>query len=244
MTLTKTLAPLALLLLAACQEELQRDLSSPQAQELLWALRAEGIDAQAQGQDRVTVSAPAPQAPAARLVMAARGLPRRDPEGLRALLEDRPLLPSPQQERLRHQAALGGELERSLMALDGVLDARVHLNLPDPGPRARPLDQPALAPSAAVLLKVHPDARLPPPEELQGLIAASTQGLQPAQVTLVLQRAALPAAPAPRWASLGPLLLDPQSLAPLRWALGGALALIALQAAAIAALVLRRRARP
>ena len=48
------------------------------------------------------------------------------------------LVPTATEERVRAAQALSGELSRSLERLEGVLDARVHLSLPDA--REAPLD--------------------------------------------------------------------------------------------------------
>jgi type III secretion protein J len=137
-------------------------------------------------------------------------------------------VPTPVEERARWLHALSGELARSVEALDGVVEARVHLGLPSddplhPGLRA--------APRAAILVKCRPAScaalrELEP--GLRQLAAGAAEGLSPEAVAVVIAEAAAPPAQArtPGW-RWGPLLAG----------------LAALGAAGLGALAWRERRR-
>jgi len=94
------------------------------------------------------------------------------------------------ERNLDYQRALQGELQRTIICLHEVEDARVHLVIPQPSVFLRE-QQP---PSAAVMLKLKPMAQLRPeqvkgiPEQVKGimeLVAASVAGLQPEGIRVI-----------------------------------------------------------
>jgi type III secretion protein J len=188
--------PLALVaLLAGCGDEpLLHDLGERQANEVLVALDEEGVAATKTRQDGTeaawTVSVERGQGGKAHRLLAARLLPRARPQGLGEVFAQGGMVPTPVEERARWLHALSGELARSVEALDGVVEARVHLGLPaedplHPGVRS--------APRAAVLVKCRPAAcaslrELEP--GLRSLVAGSVEGLAPEAVAVVIAEAA------------------------------------------------------
>jgi type III secretion protein J len=214
-----------LLALAGCGgEPLLHGLDERQANQVLAALDESGLcgakrrDPGAEGSWVVEV--PAAEAARARRTLAERGLPRPESAGLAALVAGGGLVPTPAEERARLLGALAGELSRSLEAVPGVVEARVHLGLPPDDPlRAAP------PPRAAVLVKVRPGGRPlvePLAPGIQSLVAGAVAGLEPGQVAVVLAESAPPPPPAAPALPRAPLLL----LA----AAGAALALAALAA--------------
>ena len=199
-------------LLAGCGDEpLLHDLAERQANEVLVALDEEGLAASKSRQDGTdaawTVAVPRGQAGKAHRLLAARQLPRARPQGLGEVFAPGSLVPTPVEERARWLHALSGELSRSVEALDGVVEARVHLGLPAedplrPGFRA--------APRAAVLVKCRPAAcaslrALEP--GLRSLVAGAAEGLAPEAVAVVIAEAApVPAPASPRPWRLAPWL--------------------------------------
>ncbi len=230
-------APLLLgLLLGGCADEpLLHDLAERQANEVLVALDEEGVagtKARQEGTEAAwTVAVARAEVGKAHRVLAARQLPRARPQGLGEVFGQGGMVPTPVEERARWLHALSGELARSLEALDGVIEARVHLGLPaeDPlHPGARP------APRAAVLVKCRPAAcgtlrDLEP--GLRALVAGSADGLSAEAVAVVIAEAApVPAA--------APLVGRTRRFAP--WLAG----LAALAACAVGALAWRERRGP
>jgi type III secretion protein J len=229
------LLPLAAVgaLLAACGDEpLLHDLAERQANEVLVALDEEGVPADKVRQEGTeaawTVTVRRGEAGRAHRVLAARQLPRARPQGLGEVFGQGGMVPTPVEERARWLHALSGELARSIEALDGVVEARVHLGLPaedplHPGQRT--------APRAAVLVKCRP-AACPSLRDLEAglrsLVAGATEGLSPEAVAVVIAEA-VPARSA--------TAARPWRLAP--WLAGVA----ALAACALGALAWRDRRR-
>ena len=228
--------PLLFLLaaLAGCGgEPLLHDLPEREANAVLVALDEAGITASKVRQDGAeggwTVSVPAGEAGRAHRLLAERELPRASPPGLGEVFGQGSAVPTPVEEHARWLHALSGELARSVEALDGVVEARVHLGLPadDPlRPGARP------TPRAAVLVKCRP-AACPALRAMEGglraLVAGAADGLAPEAVAVVVADAAeAPAGPPPRRSTAA------------RWLA----ALAALGAAALGLLAWRERRRP
>ncbi len=151
------------------------------------------------------------------------------------------LLMTPREERTRWAAALSVELARSLERLPGVIDARVHLALPD-APLA--LDQPQPPGKAAVLLRREHGASPAAESHVRALVAGAVEGLAPNQVAVVQTSARAPSPAAPALVQLGPIEVTRRSSAALRAVLGSALALDLVLAVALIAVVYRRRTRP
>ena len=144
------------LLLAGCGDEVLYDgLDQRDANQLITALRQSGIAAERTGQGEgvfaVTVD-PADFTEAVRL-LERRGLPRRRFQRVGDVFAADGLMSTPLEERARLAFALSEELARSLSSIDGVLDAHVHLTLPED----RPLAEENLAAKASVLLTHTPD---------------------------------------------------------------------------------------
>ena len=91
-------------------------------------------------------------------------------------------------QKINYQRALQGELARTIMALDAVKSARVHLVLPDSG-LFRRADQ---KPKAAVTLALRDNRSLQPEQVvgIQRLVAASVPQIDPTAVTVLDQRGA------------------------------------------------------
>ena len=145
---------LGLLLAAACAQPLEAGLAEGEANAILVALHDRGIGAHKEseaGAETFEVRVAAEDFARGLDVLRAEGLPRRPPEGLREVFGEGGLVPTATEERARYVAALGGELARSLEAIDGVLEARVHLALPER--RLLAVDEAPPRPRASVLLR-------------------------------------------------------------------------------------------
>jgi len=86
-------------------------------------------------------------------------------------------------QRINYQRALQGELERTIMSLDGVDGARVHLSLGED----RLFRADRVAPKASVTLHMHPGAEIEPTVAggVQRLVAAAVPQLQPSDVVIL-----------------------------------------------------------
>lgn len=188
-----------LMLMLGCGQQLYGALDERGANEVVGALRADGIraakDRSGDGQWSVTV--PDDEFARAVAVLQRRNLPRREFDGLGQVFRKDSLVSTPTEERARLMHALSQELERTLGELDGVLVARVHPVIPPQDP----LSNKARAASASVFIKHRPGADLAEREAvIRGLVASGIEGLtyDTVKVLLVASESATPAVePAP-----------------------------------------------
>jgi len=190
----KIIVPLLLPLVLGCSTEIHHDLDEHQANQMLVALNEAGIAGdkirEGRGKDGWTVRVPRGDAQAAFKRLAELELPRNEPAGLEAVYAEPSLIPTPTEERARYLAALGGELSRTLEAIDGVIDARVHVVQPAQHPLAR-AEQPA-EPRASALIKYRPGPDGQPPctqVEVMKLVSSGVEGLSVHQVSVLFTEA-------------------------------------------------------
>ena len=84
------------------------------------------------------------------------GLPRRAHQGIGEVFKKTGMISSPSEERIRFMDALAQDIAKTISCIDGVVDARVHVVLPENDPFARN----ALPSSAAVAIRSRWDADL------------------------------------------------------------------------------------
>jgi flagellar M-ring protein FliF len=129
-----------------------------------------------------TVEVPQDRVYAARLQLAAQGLPRGGSLGFEIF--DRPSFTTTELvQRVNVQRALAGELVRSIETLEEIESARVHLVIP----QERLFTDSAPVPSAAVVVRLRPGAALTAVQvrAIRHLVANSVEGLSPERVTIV-----------------------------------------------------------
>jgi type III secretion protein J len=238
----------ALLLLAAaatflaCAVPVAGGLDDAEANRVFVALDRASVDAAKEqdpagdGKWRVTVARD--DLPRALAVMREEDLPRRDPPGVIDAMGKGSLVPSEAAEHAQLVAALAGELERSLDGIEGVLRARVHLNVPAASPLR---DAPPVRGSAGVLVE-HRGATPPVSvESIQRLVAGGVAGLAPADVVVVMVPRPAPAGleGVDALAHVGPIAVTRASMHQLQAALIAMVALVAALAGATLALYSR-----
>lgn len=131
-----------------------------------------------------TLLVPAEQVYDLRFKLAAQGLPKGGAVGFE--LMDSPKLGMTQfQEQIAFQRGMEGELARTVQALSPVESARVHLAIPKPSVFIRDKQ----APSASVLVNLHPGRALDPGQvqSIVHLVSSSVPELSPNNVTVVDQ---------------------------------------------------------
>jgi len=135
-------------------------------------------------------------------------------------------------------AGLAGDLERTLESVDGVLSARVHLNLPEADPLR---DAPSAKASASVLVAHR--GTVPPiaVTEVQRLLAGGIAALAPADVTVVMieRKGSAASEETIALSHVGPIAVARTSARALQAALGLLLGLVAVLAAMTLALYAR-----
>ncbi|WP_081843858.1 lateral flagellar M-ring protein FliFL [Aeromonas taiwanensis] len=121
-----------------------------------------------------------------RMALAARGVRAAMPAGLEGLDSVTGLGTSEFMEGARYRHALEGELARTIISLDAVRSARVHLAIPK---RTLFVGRDEEKPSASVMLDLQPGQSMEPGqvEAIANLVAGSISGMKPGAVTVVDQ---------------------------------------------------------
>lgn len=129
-----------------------------------------------------TVRVPSARLAESRLALAAAGLPKSGRIGFE-LFDKSNFGTTDFVEHINYKRALEGELERSVMSLAEVEQARVHLTLPK---ESVFLDQQQPS-KASVMVKLHPGAHLSPQNVLAitNLVASAVEGLSPDAISVV-----------------------------------------------------------
>jgi type III secretion protein J len=188
-----------LVALSGCTQQLLGSIDEMAANQVVSALRLEGVtaDKAPAGEKLWKVSVPQDQFALAVQIIERRNLPAPAFQGLGQMFKKESLVSTPTEERARLVHAMSQELERSLMEIDGVLIARVHpVILP-----SDPLSPKRMAASASVLIKYRSGWDMSGRESMvRALVAAGVEGLSFDDVRVVMV-----AAPAPTSAEPMPL---------------------------------------
>jgi type III secretion protein J len=157
-------------------------------------------------------------------------LPRPAPPGVLDAVGKGALVPSETAEHAQLVAGIAGDLERSLEGIDGVLSARIHLNVPAPSP----LRDTAPPRGSASVLVAHRGSTPPiSADSVQRLVAGGVAGLLPTDVAVIMVSRATPARPSESGLGhVGPIAVARTSLRLLQGALVALVALVAVLAGA------------
>lgn len=117
-----------------------------------------------------------------RLALATEGLPRGGSVGFE-LFDKTNLGATEFTQRLNYQRALQGELTRTINRLEGVVESRVHIALPE----RRLFSEQEEPITASVLLHLRPGYQLSAPQVagIVHLVSSSVEGLKPQNVTVI-----------------------------------------------------------
>jgi type III secretion protein J len=186
---TRRLAVLCFIALAACRSQIQHGLDERDANEIISVLVARGFEASkiAEKGKKPTwaIEIDDDHATDALRVLTELKLPRPQRTTTRDVAQQSSLIDTPGAEKLRQLEALEGDIEQTLETMDGVVSAGVELVVPL-GAR------PGVAPTpskASTLLRVQPSSleRMQQQRvQLKELIAGSVEGLKPDDVALVV----------------------------------------------------------
>ncbi len=162
-------------------------LSERESGQVMDALTAAGIEYKLSPSGAVSV--PEAKVQEARIRLASQGLPQSDSMGIEMIQKDSPLGTSSMMENARYQSVLETELGRTIMKVQGVQSARVHLALPKPSVFL----QDSHKATASVMLQLYPGRRLEPGQvaAIVHLVASSVPELSASDVTLVDQAGSL-----------------------------------------------------
>lgn len=217
---------LPVILAAACTIPVAGGLDEGQANRIVLALDRAGVgsekesDPATEGRYRVVVERE--EAPRAITAMRAEDLPSPSSPGLLDSMGKGALLPSRLAEHAQFLAGLSGELERTLLAIEGMLSARVHVSLP----AADPLREgPRMKATASVLLQ-HRGATPPiDAHEVKRIVAGAAPGLAPDDVAVVMVPRPSAGAADRALARLGPITATRGSVSLLRLVTAGVVAI-------------------
>ena len=144
---------LAAMLLAGCDKEatLHSGLGERQANLVMAALLDAGITCRKTPGEEGTWNVLCSEAKFAQAVnlLERQGLPREPRQGIGEVFKKTGMISSPSEERIRFMDALAQDIARTISMIEGVVDARVHVVLPENDPFARN----ALPSSAAVAIR-------------------------------------------------------------------------------------------
>jgi type III secretion protein J len=182
----------ASMILTGClKSELETGLSEAEAQEVIVMLKQHGLEAQrayvARGKETPTwtvyVLGGNSNLVLAWRILQENGLPRQRVKGLDEVFSASGLIPTASEEKAKLLVGLTGEITRTLKSVDGVVDARVHVVLPDNSPL---LDRSQWSPTTASVLIKYRGKSIPMDEnEVKSLVARGVQGLTPEQVAVI-----------------------------------------------------------
>ncbi len=162
-------------------------LSERESGQVMDALTAAGIEFKLNPSGAVSV--PESKVQEARIRLASQGLPQSDSMGIEMIQKESALGSSTMMESARYQSVLETELARTIIKVQGVQSARVHLALPKPSVFLRD----AHKATASVMLQLYPGRRLEPGQvaAVVHLVASSVPELAASDVTLVDQAGSL-----------------------------------------------------
>jgi flagellar M-ring protein FliF len=166
-------------------------LSDRESGQVMDALTAAGIEFKLNPAGAVLV--PDAKLQDARIKLAAQGLPQSDSMGIEMIQKDSTLGTSAMMESARYQSVLETELARTIIKVQGVKSARVHLALPKPSVFLRD----ARKATASIMVQLYPGRRLDPGQvaAIVHLVASSVPELSANDITLVDQSGTLLNAP-------------------------------------------------
>lgn len=190
---TLTLWGASFFLLCGCEREttLYAALEERQANTVMAALADVGITTHkaVDSEGQWSVSIPETRFAEAVTLLERQGLPSHAYRGVSEVFRKTGMVSSPSEERIRFMDALSQDIAQTLSTLDGVIEARVHIVLPENDPFSKQ----TLPSSAAVAIRHRWDAdmsdRTP---QIKGLVKHAIEGLTADKIYVTLFREAPP----------------------------------------------------
>jgi type III secretion protein J len=179
----------AALLFVGCDKEttLHSGLEERQANLVMAALLDDGIECHKSPGEEGTWNITVVESKFARAVnlLQKAGLPHQDHQGIGEVFKKTGMISSPSEERIRFMDALAQDIAKTICGIDGVIDARVHVVLPENDPFARH----ALPSSASVAIHSRWDADLTDLiPSIKGLVKNAIEGLVPEKIHVTIFR--------------------------------------------------------
>jgi type III secretion protein J len=179
----------AALLLAGCDKEatLHSGLGERQANLVMAALLDAGITCRKTPGEEGTWNVLCSEAKFAQAVnlLERQGLPREPRQGIGEVFKKTGMISSPSEERIRFMDALAQDIARTISMIEGVVDARVHVVLPENDPFARN----TLPSSAAVAIRSRWNADITDlVPSVKALVKNAIEGLQYEKIQVTIFR--------------------------------------------------------
>ena len=197
------LALLTAAFVAGCSIDLQHDLTERDANDIYVLLSENGIAAKKLRNESgnvptYVVSVAKQDAAHALKLLTEHSLPRPVSDGLSAFKKGKGMVPTQTEERAMFLEALAGEVSNALNRIDGVLEARTIVTIPEVSDLTQEDKRPL--PSASVLVRYRPTAegRAPLDEErIKSFVATAVPEMRREAVTVLLSEAQAPSADVP-----------------------------------------------
>jgi type III secretion protein J len=202
MQFRKSALPFVLLLVTACAKtEIVHELEEREANEIVVLLdKADPPIAGAKVPDlgggsgggnkgpKFMISVPAADATRAWSILTSNNLPRRKDMGLTEVFAAGGLVPTASEEKAKWLNGIQGDLARTLKLIDGVLDARVHIVIPEDSVLRVKEEDKAVATASVWYKYATRDRKSPKPltdQEVAEMVANSVEKLKPEHVKVI-----------------------------------------------------------
>lgn len=189
----RLLLPVSLMLvLSACSIELQHSLSEQDANDIYVLLNENGIDVKKEKEEggneptyKITVAKK--DASQAAKLLREYSLPRPQAGGFNQISKGKGMIPTAVEERAMFLEAVAGEVTNALNKVDGVLEARVIVQIPEKNDLAQPEKKPLPTASAFVKFRTGDDGAPPLKEgQVKQFVATAVEDLKPENVTVIM----------------------------------------------------------
>ncbi len=176
-----------LFLLVGCDKKatLYSNLEERQANSVMAALLEVGISAEkvAGAENTWDVIIPERHFAVAANILEQQGLPHHVYQGVADVFKKTGMVSSPSEERIRFMEALSQDLSQTISSIEGVIDARVHVVLPENDPFAKN----TVPSSAAVAIRHRYDVSMEDQiPQIKSLIKNSIEGLSYEKISVIL----------------------------------------------------------
>ncbi|MCB0333158.1 MAG: hypothetical protein KDD55_06635 [Bdellovibrionales bacterium] len=167
---------------SGCKESILHDLSESDANRILTRLHTSGIvtEKEKQADGRWSITVPKNNAAQALQLLAEARVFRR---AQRSDTHTSSLLSSREEQRFYFERALSREIESTLISLDGVLEARVHMNLPPTDPLFGKRFENQQGTGSAMLVV---SRNFIPQKEEIALLISGASGIAPSNISVLL----------------------------------------------------------
>ncbi|MBX5483688.1 MAG: type III secretion protein [Myxococcaceae bacterium] len=187
------------LFVSGCSVELHHGLTEEDANDIYVLLQENGINAtkildNSGNEPTFTITVSKQDASAAARLLKEYSLPRPKIVGLESFRMNAGMIPTETEERAKFLEAMQGEVTKALNKIDGVLEAKAIVMIPEQNDLTQPEAKPVN--TASVLVKYRPIGERPPltEKEIKAFVAKSLPDMKEENVAVILSQALPPQA--------------------------------------------------